>query len=250
MDLICYLHEGWAPDIRPASSRREWMDETPESFAYRCLPLNIANAHGWEVRSAVGCAARWDGGTGTDAVEIRLDAGAPPHLGPVSLFGQGVLTFHIAGILRTPPGWNLFVSGPPNAAKDGIAPLSGVIETDWSPFTFTMNWRFTRPGEWIRFEVAEPVAFFFPVQRNALAQFAPKFVPLAANPELAAQFETWTAARNAFHAAVAASPPADPADGWQKHYYRGVDASGCPGAGDHQTKLRTAPWAATASVVP
>ena len=113
-----------------------------------------------------------------------------------------------------------------------------------------MNWRFTRPGEWIRFEVAEPVAFFFPVQRNALAQFAPKFVPLAANPELAAQFETWTAARNAFHAAVAASPPADPADGWQKHYYRGVDASGCPGAGDHQTKLRTAPWAATASVVP
>ena len=54
MDLICYLHDGWDPDIRPAEPRRDWMDETPEAFAYRCLPLNIANAHGWEIGAAIG----------------------------------------------------------------------------------------------------------------------------------------------------------------------------------------------------
>lgn len=243
MDLICYLHDGWDPDIRPASSRREWMDETPEAFAYRCLPLNIANAHGWEVGAAVGCAARWNGGTGVDAVEVRLDDGAPPHLGPVSLFGQGVLTFHIAGILRTPPGWNLWVGGPPNAAKDGIAPLSGVIETDWSPFTFTMNWRFTRPGEWVRFDAGEPVAFFFPVQRGAVEGFSPRFAALDSDPELARQFAEWNVARTDFHARMAADPPADPADKWQKFYYRGTDAAGCPGATGHQAKLRPRPFA-------
>jgi hypothetical protein len=166
MDLTCFLHDGWEPDIRPASPRRDWMDETPDAFAYRCLPLNIANAHGWEIGAAINCAARWDGGIGVDAVEVWTEPGAPTHRGPVSLFGQGVLTFHVEGIMRTPPGWNLWVGGPPNSAKDGIAPLSGVIETDWSPFTFTMNWRFTRAGEWVTFDRGEAIAFFFPVQRG------------------------------------------------------------------------------------
>src|SRR5271165_1161304 len=49
MDFLCYLHEGWQPLIRPAEPTRAWMDATPEAFAYRCLPLNIANAHGWEI---------------------------------------------------------------------------------------------------------------------------------------------------------------------------------------------------------
>jgi hypothetical protein len=152
MDLICYLHPGWAPYIRPAPATRAWMDATPESFAYRCLPLNIANAHGWEFLSSCGFEAVWDGGGGIEAVTIRLD-GDPPATGvPVSLFGQGMLTFHVEGILRTPPGWDLWISGSPNRPKDAIQPLSAVVETDWSPFTFTMNWKFTRPNQPIRFE--------------------------------------------------------------------------------------------------
>ena len=70
----------------------------------------------------------------------------------MSIFGQGVLPFHIQGLFRTPPQWNLWVGGSPNRFKDAIQPLTGIIETDWSPYTFTMNWRFTRPGQWISFE--------------------------------------------------------------------------------------------------
>ena len=60
MDLICYLHDGWEPAIRPAAPRRSWMDVTPEKFAYRCLPLDIANAHGWEILAPAGVHARWN----------------------------------------------------------------------------------------------------------------------------------------------------------------------------------------------
>ena len=88
MDLICYLHPGWRPLIRPAPATRPWMDDTPESFAYRCLPLNIANAHGWEVLSPCGFEAVWDGGTGVEAVGLRLDADAEPERAPVSLFAR------------------------------------------------------------------------------------------------------------------------------------------------------------------
>jgi hypothetical protein len=117
MDLICHLHPSWRPLIRPAPATRPWMDETPHAFAYRCLPLNIANAHGWEVLSPCGFEAMWTGGTGTDAVVLRLDDNAPTDHAPVSLFGQGVLTFHVEGIFRTPPGCSLWIGGSPGSSR-------------------------------------------------------------------------------------------------------------------------------------
>jgi hypothetical protein len=242
MELTAYLHPGWAPLIRPAPATRAWMDATPESFAYRCLPLNIANAHGWEVLSPCGFEAIWEGGTNPDAVTINLDPGSDTQRAPVSLFGQGVITFHVEAIMRTPPGWNLWVGGAPNRPKDAIAPLTGVIETDWSPFTFTMNWRFTRPGQWIRFEVMEPFCFLFPVERAAMEAFKPAFAPLGADPATEAGFQAWSQARDAFHAKMQGDAPKAPADRWQKHYYRGVDVSGEALVSDHRAKLRLRPF--------
>src|SRR5579862_6916136 len=118
MELIAYLRSGWAPLIRPAPATRPWMDATPEAFAYRCLPLNIANAHGWEVLSPCGFEAIWSGEPAADAVKIRLDSGADVQRAPVALFGQGIVTFHVEAIFRTPPGWNLWVGGSPNRPKD------------------------------------------------------------------------------------------------------------------------------------
>src|ERR1700761_8056674 len=108
MELTAYIQRGWKPLLRPAPATRPWMDATPESFAYRCLPLNIANAHGWEVLSPCGFEAIWDGGTDPSAVKIIADPGSVPHQRPVALFGSGVLTFHVEAIMRTPPGWNLW----------------------------------------------------------------------------------------------------------------------------------------------
>lgn len=239
MDLTCYVYPGWKPWIRPASSRRDWMDGSPESFAYRCLPLNMANAHGWEVLSPCGFSAEWNGGMAVEDVTVRLDGPAEP-FAPVALFGQGVLTFHVQGLFRTPPGIDLWVGGPPNAAKDAIAPLGGVVETDWSPFTFTMNWRFTRPGQAVRFEAGEPFCLIFPLQRGLAESVKPRIADIAEDPELKRQFETWSASRDAFQARMASDPPAAPADKWQKFYYRGVDAEGAPGPADHRSKLRLA----------
>lgn len=241
-ELICYLHEGWAPRLRPASPRRDWMDATPERFAYRCLPLAIANAHGWEIGSPCGFEARWLGGQGTDQVEIRLDPGADPLHVPTSLFGQGTLTFHVEGLIRTSPGWNLWLGGPANAAKDGIAPLGGIIETDWSPYTFTMNWRFTRANHWVRFEQDEAICLFFPVQRGLLQQIAPELRPIEREPGLLEAFQQWSASRSAFQEHVQRTHPAAPADKWQKLYYRGLCPNNAQGPGDHEAKLRLAPF--------
>jgi hypothetical protein len=242
MDFLCYLHEGWRPLIRPAEPVRAWMDATPAAFAYRCLPLNIANAHGWEILTPSGFSAYWRGGDGVEDVIIRCDEDMPSIYTPVSLFGQHTLTIHIQALFRTMPGWNLFCGGSPNTAKDGIAPLSGVIETDWAPYTFTMNWRFTRRNHWIRFEAGEPICFIQPVERGALERMEPKFVPLADNPEAARQFAAWSRSRDAFQAEVAKTRPAAATEQWQKRYYRGLDMDDRPAVADHQARLRLKPF--------
>jgi hypothetical protein len=240
-DLICYLHPGWAPLIRPAPATRAWMDATPESFAYRCLPLNIANAHGWEILTPSGFTAGWTGGDGLDAILIAGDAGSEAPA--ISVFGRGGLTFHVNFLFRTPPGYDLFITGPINRPKDGIAPLSGIVETDWAPFTFTMNWMFTRPNMLLRFEEGEPFCHVFPVRRGEIEAMDTQMRDLASDPELKAQYETWSKSRNTFNDELKKPGSQAQAMKWQKHYYRGQDAAGQDaGIEDHRTKVRVKPF--------
>jgi hypothetical protein len=247
MEIIAYVLQGWNPRLRPATSRRDWMDASPERFAYRCLPLAMANAHGWEVLSPCGFTAVWNGGMLPEDVQVTLDHGTKTDEAAVALFGQATVTFHVPAVFKTPLGWNLWVSGSPNQAKDGIAPLSGLIETDWSPYSFTMNWRFTRANHPVRFEENEPIAFLMPVQRGAVEGFTARIAPMEEAPDLKAGFQMWSASRDAFHEQMRTNPPLAPADKWQKLYYRGVAPDGTTKADDHQTKLRVCPFSRTQS---
>ncbi len=238
MELSCFVYPGWEPRIRPAASKRSWMDEAPESFPYRCLPLGIANSHGWEILSPCGFEAVWNGGKVAEDVVLSVDENARPDMSPVALFGQGIFTIHIEGLLRTSPGWNLYVSGPPNSFKDGAAPLTGIIETDWSPYSFTMNWRLTRPHHRVRFEENEPIAQIFPVQRGVVESIAPSFIAIDDAPDLKAMFEQWSRSRDAFHEEMRAHPPEKPSDRWQKFYYRGQNPDGICPITDHAAKLQ------------
>ena len=84
-----------------------------------------------------------------------------------SHFGNGTITFSFPYLFRTPPGWSMLTMGSPNHVKDGIQALAGVVETDWLPFPFTMNWLFTRPGK-VRFEKGEPFCFITLLQDKQL----------------------------------------------------------------------------------
>ena len=52
---------------------------------------------------------------------------------------------------------NLLGRGPAKTIKDGVAPLEGLIETDWATSSFTMNWKVARPFESIRFQKGDPI---------------------------------------------------------------------------------------------
>jgi hypothetical protein len=195
MVLTCFEIAPGRVELRPAPRRREWMDETPRAFAYHCLPLVTANQHGWEMLCPVDVTLKWSGGAGLADVEITVDGGDARHSGFVeSHFGSGIVTFNPMVILRSPPGFNLWLSGPVNLIKDGIQPLSASIEADWMPFTFSMNWKLTRPDFAIRFVKGEPFCSFFPVQRGVVAACEPRLLPLERDAELHELYR-WAIAR-------------------------------------------------------
>ena len=119
MDLICYLHAAVGSRRPPGRGDREWMTNTPNCFAYRCLPLDIANAHGWEILWPFGFSACWDGGGGTDVVRsiprpMRTRTGCQESLRP------GGADFSYPGAVSHAARIQPVVGGPPNRPKDGI----------------------------------------------------------------------------------------------------------------------------------
>ena len=96
-DLICYVFDGWHPLLRPAPQERDWMDKTNDTYAYRCLPLSIANTHGWQLLCYCDFEVWWTGGPKLDDLRIRiLTPDVPLGLQPSSVFGPvHVLAFEI-----------------------------------------------------------------------------------------------------------------------------------------------------------
>ncbi|WP_372001635.1 DUF6065 family protein [Tistrella mobilis] len=229
------------PAIRPAPVDRPWMDATPQGFAYRCLPLAIANAWGWELLNPAGFTAVWTGDEAPAGVVVTPDdpAAAVPAVGH---FGSGILTFHVPWLFRTAPEVALMVQGPVNRPKDAIAALQGLVETGWSPFGFTMNWRFTRVNTPVRFETGEPFAAIVPVLPALLEAMRPEIRPIASEPDTERAHAAFVAGRSAFIEALGDEASSERRVGWQKDYFRGRTPEGGTAGAPHRTRLKLAPF--------
>jgi hypothetical protein len=216
------------------------MHGTDDRFAYRCLPLVMANQAGWILTSGRTVIARWNGGDGPEDLIVRSPDGEEPPAS--SQFGHGILSWEVPFLFRTSPGYNLLVRGPANWWKEGAAALEGVVETDWAVATFTMNWKLTRPDVPVRFEPDDPVCMLVPQRRGELESFEARLRSLRGEPELRRQYRAWERARNRV---IAAAEEAAPSDGapveWQLHYLRGTSPGGAR-APEHQTTLHLDPF--------
>lgn len=236
--LDAYKVQDPAPPLVPARSARQWMDDTQGRVPYRCLPMTMANATGWEITCPFTIDIEWNGGPAKSDIKITspdtqnlLDHVVTSH------FQNGIVTFHTGYLFRTPPGWAVWAMGPPNWPKDGVYPLSGLVETDWLPFGFTMNWQMTRPGT-VRFEKDEPFCFITLSEHRRLEAVEPKIRRLSANPQLQRDYDGWSKSRGEFVKKLELRDPGTVAAGWQRHYMRGETVSGKDRGAEHDTKRR------------
>lgn len=233
--LAYHTSTGEPPELVPAPIHRDWMGQTRDSFANRCLPLLIANQAGWHVLSPHTIRATWNGSPEIHGVRIERLEGPEPHLA-MSHFGHGILTFSIPFLFRTPPGFNLLTRGPANLPKDGAYPLEGIVETDWTTATFTMNWQLLQPHRPITFCRGEPIAMLVPMRRGELESLEPELRGIYDDKEVAQGFLDWRKSRAQFIEDLPKKGTSANQAAWQKDYVHGRSTDGSV-ATEHQRKL-------------
>ena len=225
--------------LLPASPRREWMEQTPQRFANRCLPLMMANQAGWFLTLTEPVSVEWSGEDGLGEIAVFGSESARENV--CSHFGSGILTFKMPFLFRTAAGYNLLARGPANVFKDGIAPLEGLIEADWAISPFTMNWKITRPKHRIHFEAGEPVCMLVPERRHALENLEPSLHDLDDDPDLAAEYRAWRVGRDKFIGDLGTGEKEAVKAGWQRDYFLGR-GPGESASEEHQTKMALKPF--------
>lgn len=228
--------------IRPANPKRPWMDVAGNKNPYRCLPLSMANSWGWEVLSPAKFTAEWNGGQHPNDVKVTVYDG---YMAPDGYFGEGTLTWHTGYVFRTPYPYGLYVTGIPNNPKPNAIPLSGVVETHWLAYTFTMNWRFTQPGKF-SMDIGEPFCQIFPVDMNTFEDVDAEIISMEDDAEFRDRYWEWNISRQIFLKETEMGE--HDATVWQRHYFQGVnppDRSKCPihmnKDGDEESNHRTKP---------
>jgi hypothetical protein len=226
------------------------MDATPNQHAYRCLPLLHANQHGWEILLKQGFSVHWNGGPTQGDLTFTFEGDSPDGFPPiVSAFGSGIITFHIPCLMSTPQDVNIMISGLPNYFKDGVHPLTGIVECDWYQESgFTMNWKITRPHHTIHFRQYEPIGFFFPIPRGYVESFQPRLRSFSEDSERKKYYEEAEQRRIEFQQNLSIkqegstiTPGEEQHRAWQRHYFEGKQTDGTQAKG-HQTKLHIKPF--------
>lgn len=212
--------------IIPAKPSREWMNAEETKFAYQCLPLVSANNLGWWVLNSQDIKVKWNGGAQKKDIRIIDNTKTKNYNLVASHFGSGILTFNIPILFETPPGWGLMVGGPSNMFIDGLFPLEGIVETNWSPFTFTMNYKITRPNHKIIIPFKWPICRLVPIPLNLNEKSNFLIKPLSQNVSLNSKYQEWFKARK--------EHLKENKSGRMFHYRDGIDLKGCPFKGFHK----------------
>lgn len=239
MKLNCYTLV--APQhtckIVPAPAKRDWMEAFPDKHAYRCLPLAIANTAGWQLLCPCDIEIKFNGKMGRDDVKVKSTNGFDVRYAAESNFTRGILTFFTNYLFETEPGWQLLATGPFNQPKDGLYPLTGIVETDWLPYPFTMNWQITRPGTYT-FKKDEPFCQIMPIPKSYLQTIEPAIHSIDDNHALREEKEAFQDERAAFRARQEAGDYEALQQGWQRFYFQGKMPTGTEAPDDHTNKMR------------
>jgi hypothetical protein len=184
--------------IVPLSLHRKWMNDTKKKFAYKCLPLNIANQYGWAVLSPADFSVSWYGGSGQEQVDVFSSDPELLDRVIVSHFGEATFTIQPDFIIQTPENYSLYIRGVPNEINSVIRPLDAIVETDWLPFTFSYNYKFAETGV-VDFKKNDPLFIFFPIERNSVENFKLRQVDIEESQDLYQDFLDYSNSRLGFN---------------------------------------------------
>ena len=198
--LVSGLEERCKKFIKPCSKKRDWMNQPGLSYSYYCGPLVAANQIGYNIIYQNETEIFWNGGPNRSDIDIRHTKVDEHFCVCDSHFEVDILTFNFPVMFQTPKGWGLLISGPANHPIEGLQPLEGLVETNWLPFTFTMNFKITEKNKLIKIKQYTPICRVLPYPLNLNEKTNLNFLDIQSNKKLLSMYTSWANARDEFNA--------------------------------------------------
>jgi hypothetical protein len=153
-------------NIKQTSIKRDWMDNTYESHAYRCFPVSIANTLGYEISFPEDISFIWDGISDSTGDHVRILSGEKYAYSGRS---NATISFYTGLIFKTSKNITMMHMPVPNFFVDGAQAFTSLISTSFYEDPIPSAWKITKPNEIITIKANQPVATILPIPLKEIA---------------------------------------------------------------------------------
>lgn len=163
--ISIYRKEGISANISQISLKRDWMDNTFDKHAYRCLPVTLSNGLGLGISFPEDISFIWDGITDTSPNHIKILSGEKYcSLGR----GNATLSFNTELYIRTDEDITMLHMPAPNFFTDGFQAYTTLISTSFFNSPFPCAIRVTSPNKIITIKANQPISALIPLSLSNL----------------------------------------------------------------------------------
>jgi hypothetical protein len=153
-------------EIKQLGIKRDWMDDTDDSHAYKCFPLSLSNSLGWGLYFPEDITFIWDGISSSNTSDhVKILKGEKY---AYTSRENATISFRTGLLIRTDPDVTMLAMPAPNYILDGVQPFTTLISTSFFKGEFPVAWRITRPNVEITIKAGTPIASLLPISLSGL----------------------------------------------------------------------------------
>jgi hypothetical protein len=166
--------------VKPLTIKRDWMDNTWESHAYKCFPVGLTNQLGWSISFPEDISFIWDGINDSNAEHVKILSGEKyAYAGRAN----ATISFKTGVRLVTSESISMLCMPVPNLFFDGATPFTTIISSSFFPTDIPVAWMITKPNEIITIKAGTPITSMIPINLNDLQNSEINFKNLETLPK-------------------------------------------------------------------
>lgn len=152
-------------DISQLSVKRDWMDETWESHAYKCFPVSLTNQLGWGISFPEDISFIWDGVSDSSPDHVKIIKGEKYAYTGRS---NATISFKTGLKFATDENISILQMPVPNYINDGVMPFTTLITSSFFNGELPVAWRIIKPNVEITIKAGTPIIAVLPIDLASL----------------------------------------------------------------------------------
>jgi hypothetical protein len=163
--VLVYRWDKNAALLDQLSVKREWMDNTPEKHAYRCMPISLANTLGWGISFPVDISFIWDGIDDSSDSHVKILKGEKYC---TTQRGNATISFNTYLTIQTDDEITTLITPVPNYFNKNAQCYTSLISTSFYKSMMPVAWKITEPNIEITIPAGMPVATLIPISLKGI----------------------------------------------------------------------------------